>query len=120
MLGTIDLALPAGLGLETSLSWVDRLRWLQELELVAASGSVRYAPWSVGGLASYGMGALSLVRIRPGLRAPSEVQPAFELGGGVQVWASHALAVRVDSRFVHIDDAPNFRRTVGGVTLRLP
>jgi len=120
VMGTVALAVGAGLGLEAGLSWVDRLDWLQPLDVVAASGGVRYGPVSAGPLTPYAVGVLSLVRLRPEPPAgAASVQPAFELGGGVELWLRRRLALRLDSRFVHIDDAPNFWRTVGGLTIRL-
>lgn len=63
-------------------------------------------------------GALVRFDTQPG-PTDADVEVAVNAGGGMQVRVGANVQLRGDLRFIHVDNAPNFWRAYGGVTVGL-
>ena len=63
-------------------------------------------------------GALVRFDTQPG-RTEADVEIAVNAGGGMKVRVGANVQLRGDLRFIHVDNAPNFWRAYGGVTVGL-
>ena len=120
----LSLRVAGPLGLEGELGYAPDLDpdVARDVSTLMVSGHLLYhflaadrpvAPYaSVGG---------ALVRLATGVQdvVRSVVELAVTAGGGATVRIGRGLRVRADLRFVHVDNAPNFWRASGGLTVGL-
>lgn len=64
---------------------------------------------------------LGATLVRLGYRSPARAEFGVNAGGGVlYAVAGDRIRLRGDLRFVHINNAPNFWRAIGGIVFRVP
>ena len=116
----VGLGLGRGVSLEADVAALPELRQFGDTELLIGTLSLLYHPFTAGRLTPYGVLGASLARLSIG-RADTgaEIELAFDVGGGLWLRMAGPIALRVDVRFIHIDNAPHFWRAAAGVTLAL-
>jgi len=116
--GAVGRGVGRGVSLEADVAAIPALRQFGDIALLIGTGSVLYHPFTAGRLTPYGLLGASLARLSTGRTdTETEVELAVDVGGGLWLRVAGPLALRVDVRFIHIDNAPNFWRAVAGVTL---
>ena len=113
----VGLGVGRGVSLQSEDAAIPELRRFGDIELLIGTGSLLYHPFTAGRLTPYGLLGASLVRLSTGrAETQTEVEPAVDVGGGLWLRVAGPFALRVDVRFIHIDNAPNFWRAAAGVT----
>ena len=115
----VGLGVGRGFSLEAEVAAIPALSQFGEVALLVGTGSLLYHPFTAGRVTPYGMLGASLARLSTSQAETTDVELAVDVGGGLWVRVRGPFSLRADVRFIHIDNAPNFWRAAGGVTLGL-
>ena len=119
--GAVARRFGSDVGLEAELGFVPRLvSQGTESDVVLLAGHVLYHPTERVLFQPYGSVGGAFVRLTSGAaQADASTDVAMTLGGGGWVAMREWMALRVDARFFHVNNAPNFWRVYGGITFVL-
>ena len=119
--GAAGTAVTTHLGLEAEVAVIpDLLTHVGDFKAALLSGHVLYSPLGNAPVLPYGLVGGAFVRLTDQTaQVGTATEIAITLGGGVWVPVSDWISLRIDLRFFHVNNAPNFWRVYGGATFSL-
>jgi hypothetical protein len=118
--GAVGLGVGGGFSLEAEVAAIPELQQFGDIDLALVTGGVLYHPFRLGRVTPYGVLGASLARIATTtVNRRTALEVAVDMGGGAWLRVAGPVAIRGDVRFIHIDNAPNFWRAGGGITVAL-